>query len=538
MHNFAVNPDVHVPRSQFNMPFGHKTTGDAGWLIPIFWQFMLPGDTINLNPTLFARMATPSFPIMDNMFLDIQHFFVPTRQYFDNYRKFHGEQNNPGDSIDFTIPILSGTQNSSGDGDLTTTAGRTSVLLNYLGVPESIDASDVDINAELTRCYAHIYNHWYRDQNLIDSVPFDTDDGPDLDTDYMLQRRGKRFDYFTQMLPSPQRGGAVTLPLGTSAPVESTGTGVPEFNLPSYDNNPVELQGWAALGGQPQITWEQAGNDAAGFTFEGAQWDTTSLEANLTSATAATWNDIREAAQVQVLLEKDARAGTRLPEVIRGHFGVDFMDITYRPEFLGGGSEMININQVLATAQENFSGDPNNRVGDTGAFSTTVSRGKGFTKSFTEHGVVMSIMSVRADLTYQEGLNRFFSLQTRYDTAYPVLAHLGEQAVLSKEIFCDGTAGDEDVLGYVPRYDHYRYNISRISGKFTSRSATPLDSWHLSQEFGTRPVLGQTFIEENPPLDRVINVSSEPHFIFDTYFDVKCARVLPTFGIPGKVDHF
>lgn len=536
MHNFAQNPSVNLPRSKFKMPFGHKTTGDAGWLIPIYWQMVLPGDTLNVNPTLFARLATPQFPIMDNMMLDIQHFFCPTRLTWENYRKFHGEQENPGDSISFNMPQLSGLRDSDADGSLAGAAGRTGRLLNYLGVPEGIDATDVGINCELLRVYNKIYNHWYRSQSLINSLTENIDDGPDADTDYELRRRGKRFDYFTQGLPSPQRGSAVSLPLGTTAPLTITDDGNPIiFDEDGAGSGPTNIRRSAATAFNT-AQWEDVGVAGATNMYYGDQG--LGGTADLSSATAATINDLRESFQVQRLLERDARSGTRLPEVLRGHFGVtDFYDASYRPEFLGGGSTPVNVNALYQTGPSGAFG-VGEGIGGFGGFGQVVSNGNGFTKSFTEHGVVMSIISVRADLTYQQGLNRFFSHQTRYDTAYPVLSGLGEQAILSKEIYCDGTAGDDDVFSYVPRYDEYRYNISRISGKFLSASATPLDAWHLSQEFSSRPTLSESFIQEDPPIDRVIAVPSEPHFIFDTYFDVTCARVLPTFGIPGRIDHF
>jgi hypothetical protein len=528
-HNFSVTPTIDAPRSMFNRSFGHKTTFNANFLIPVYWDDVLPGDTINLNATMMARMATPKFPVMDNMFLDSHFFFVPNRLIWDSWKKFCGEQVDPGDSIDYSIPMLTGAQTSHTSESLFgTDSGRCSLLLNYMGVPFGISGNDVDISALPFRAYNFIYQEWFRDQNLIDSPDWDTSDTDDSTAspyNIKLHKRGKRFDYFTQALPWPQKGDVVRLPLSGTADIDYV-TGA----------NPTQLIRNPSTDTLSSNT--DLGSDASGqFVTTGTQTRKVidlngSHVVDLTSATSATINDLREAFQIQKLLERDARGGTRYSEIIRNHFNVNFYDVSYRPEYLGGGSQRINVNPVATTT------DGTRDVGDLGAYAVSVGDNHSFSKSFVEHGIVMGIVSVRADLTYQQGLNRFFSHETRYDKYWPSLAHLGEQALLSKEIYCDGTANDDDVFGYIPRYDEYRHKPSMVTGQFQSASSVPLDSWHLSQEFSTRPTLSQTFIEEDTPVDRVIQVSTEPHFIFDSYFDIKHARPIPSFGTPGMIDHF
>ena len=506
-HSFAKTPSVEIPRSTFNRSHGHKTTFDAGDIIPIYVDEALPGDTFNMKMTGFARMSTPEFPIMDNLYMDTFFFSVPIRLLWDNFRKFMGEQTNPGDSIDYTIPQTAPTAHASGS------------LADYFGLPILTTCSH---SALFHRAYGLIYNEWFRDQNLITSAAVATGDGPDtIGTHVPITpyKRGKRHDYFTSCLPWPQKGDAVTLPLGNTADVAiDSGIG----------SVPVVYS-------TAQSTYHYLDADAVQVDLSNGNTttQTSKLYADLSSATAATINELRQAFQVQRLLERDARSGTRYSEVIKSHFGVNFVDATYRPEYLGGGSSPINVTPVVGTNQ-----DGTNPQGSLAAFATTGMSGHGFTKSFTEHCIIMGFVNVRADLTYQQGMNRMFSRETRYDFFWPSLAQIGEQAVLNKEIYYQNTSADDDVFGYQERYAEYRYKPSIITGQFRSTHPTSLDAWHLSQEFASLPTLNHTFIDDDPPIDRVIATPSEPHFIMDTYFDLQCSRPMPLYGTPGMLDHF
>ena len=519
-HQFSQVPHADIQRSSFDRSHGLKTTFDAGDLVPIYVDEVIPGDTFNLRMNGFARMATPLYPVMDNIIMETFFFAVPLRLVWDNFQKFMGEQVDPGDSIDYTIPQITA-QGGTGYANLS--------LYDYLGLPTKVDG--ISHSALMTRAYNLIYNEWFRDQNLQDSVVVDKGDGPDTYTDYSLLKRGKRHDYFTSALPWLQKGDAVSIPLGTTAPV--TGAGKLNQSYVSSNVNVYETDGTgtvqyasaqSASNSSNPFYWEEDPNNA-GFP---------NLRADLSAATASTINQLRQAFQIQKLLERDARGGTRYTEIIKAHFGVTSPDARLqRPEYLGGGRSYVNMHVVA-----NTSDTATKNQGDLSAFATASVDGHGFTKSFTEHCIVLGIVNVRADLTYQQGMDKMWSRSTRYDFYWPALSHIGEQAVLNKEIYTQATAADDDVFGYQERYAEYRYKPSRITGQFRSNDTSSLDGWHLSQEFGSLPTLNSSFIEEAPPMSRVLATPSEPDFIMDCYFNLKSARPMPLYGVPGLIDHF
>ena len=516
-HNFSQVPSAEIQRSSFKRSHSHKTVFDFGKLIPIFCDEVLPGDTFNLKMSGFGRLATPLHPIMDNMFLDTHFFFVPARLVWDNFQKFMGEQTDPGDSTDFLVPTLESVN-----------AVPIGSLADHFGLPTGVANLTSGVNSLPFRAYNLIWNEWFRDENLQDSYPVPRDDGPDawgIDLGYasvggLPLPRGKRHDYFTSCLPWPQKGEAVSLPLGTSANVFTDGS----FGDLVY----VDVPG----GGASKRSLEVG---ATNVQVGAALPTDVNLFADLSTATAATINQLREAFQIQRLLEKDARGGTRYAEILRSHFGVTSPDSRIqRPEYLGGGSTRVSVMPVAQTS----STDATSPQGGLAAVGTVGFSDNGFSKSFVEHGYIIGLVSARSDLTYQQGLDRMWSRSDRYDFYWPSLAHLGEQAVLNKEIYAQGTSADDEVFGYQERFAEYRYKNSLVTGAFRSSAASSLDSWHLSQDFASLPVLGDTFIQENPPVDRCIAVPTEPHIIFDSYFDLTCARPMPLFGVPGLIDHF
>jgi hypothetical protein len=475
-HRFSEVPDVKIPRSSFDRSHGVKSSFDAGYLVPIMVDEALPGDTFKLSLNGFARLSTPVYPIMDNMRMETFFFAVPIRLLWEHWPNFMGERYpDPDSSIDYTIPVIDDLNNASNE-----------TIWDYFGLPTQV--TDVyEFSALPLRAYNLIWNEWFRDQNLQDSVTVNTDDGPDSEADYELLKRGKRHDYFTSALPWLQKGDSVQLALGTDAPVLGIGNDAGTYgssNKDVYETN----------GGDTQTQYA----DAASYQRFFMEKDPTAtydpwIRADLENATASTVNELRQAVQVQRILERDARAGTRYTEIIESHFGVSSPDARMqRPEYLGGGSTPVIVKPIART---------DSSPGILGAMGVAGFTNHGFIKSFTEHCIIIGLVNVRADLTYQEGLDRMWSRQTRFDFYWPSLAHLGEQAILNKEIYIDattiGNGVSEEVFGYQERFAEYRYKKSQICGKLRSNDAGTLDAWHLGIEFGSTPTLDDTFIQDD-----------------------------------------
>lgn len=531
-HDFAMVPRTDIPRSTFKAPTKRKFPFDAGDLVPFFWKTMYPGDTIKLRHTIFARLATPIFPTMDNLTAKTFYFFVPSRILWDNFEKQMGQQTNPGDTTSYLTPVAEMPAGGYAIGS----------LQDYLGLPtvgQVAGSNTGNYTNMVCRAYNTIYNYWFRDQNLQNSIPQPTDNGPDTYTDFVIRQINKAHDYFTACLPWTQKGNAAGIPLSGTAPVKGLGI--------STTPDAASSQTFRETGGYNTATTADGWTDAQG-SFRIAQdpahagWP--NIYANLSDATiTATINQLRLSWATQSLYELDARGGTRYPEIVRAHFGVFPPDFRFQwPQYIGGGSQPIIMNPVAQTSGTSASGTTT-PLGNLAGMATLLDRGQGFTFSVPEHGYIMGIICVVADLGYSQGINREFTDRTRLDRYWPVFASIGEQAVYKREIYCDGSSTDDEVFGYQEAWAHLHYNPNMVMSLMRPTAAGTIAAWHYGELFGSVPTLNSTFITSpaKAVVSRATAVGSSANgqqLLCDAYLDIVETRQMPMYSVPGMFGRF
>ena len=564
-HRFSDAPAMYMKRTKFDRSHVYKTTFNSGKLIPVFIDEVLPGDTTRMSVNYFARLATPIKPIMDNIYLDWFFFFVPNRLVWEHWQSFCFEKEDPDDSTDYVVPTCKLSGGTAGENGIGT-------LWDYFGLPTGL-TNTLSVNALPFRMYYLIYNEWFRDENLQKAVKIDKSDvnavfkhdrlseqpswifsSGQYINGFALAPRGKRHDYFTSALPWTQKGPGVSVGLAGTAPIVDPSPVAGYFV--SQSNADLGAAQFSKDGGVHDVytgntTLEYQGGGynvaIAGHSIKGlgkatvtakpgSSWLSKGSYANLDDSSIFTINSLRTAFQMQKFYERLARGGSRYTEVLRSFFGVVSPDARLqRPEFLGSFTKMVNVNPIAQTSAT----DSTSPQGNLSAYGVTAAKFHGFTKSFVEHGYILGLVCARADLTYQQGINKMWLRSTVYDFYWPTFAHLGEQAIELREIYAQGTEADTTVFGYQERYAEYRYKPSQITGKFRSSVVNgSLDKWHLSQFFKNAPTLNEEFIVENPPIERIVAVTDEPEFLLDVGFRYITVRPMPMFGTPGLVDHF
>lgn len=532
-HNFAENSQRKLPRSSIAQPWDHKTTFDTDYLYPVYHAYMYPGDELKVKTSMYARLATPYWPIMDNLYLKMHYFKIPLRQVWENFRRFYGEVKSPGDSIDYETPIL----------ELTGDQIDECTLWDYFGVPTKVQ--DLEFHAFLHRAYAHVWNWWYRAENWQDAVTVDVDDGPDDIADYGLLKINKYWDYFTAMNPTPQIGDEVTIGIGTTAAVYGTGQNMlisdGESVAGTFQNSTFNLGGalnavnqniGAAITPTGQLAMDDVIGLATQAEAEASMQGDTGIYADLTDATAVSINDLYEAAALQRLAELRARTGRHYNEIIMAEFGVHFNDIDEMPEYIGGDKQRINIHQVIQQSESSVDSPQGAATAYIDIFQQS-----GFTAYATEPCLVLGMASVTADITYQDGLDRNLTWRTKDELYTPLMADLCDQEVLMQEIYVGGNPANwENVIGYIGRWDHLRFRRSIVTGQMRSNHTTPLHAWHLAEQFTSEPDFSTGSLESNVPIARtLVQGSSENCVIAHFNFDEYVTRQMPVKAIPGRI---
>lgn len=544
---FALNPtNIDMSRSKFPRHSSVKFSFNVGDVVPFYVDEVLPGDTFNVKTSKVVRMQSLLTPIMDNIYLDYYFFFVPNRIVWDHWRELNGENRESAwaQTTEYEVP------------QVTAPAGGWNVgtIADYMGIPTGV--ANISVNAMPFRAYAMICDEWFRDENLVDPLYIPKGDAVTAGvntrinpSDYAAGGQpfvaAKFHDYFTSALPSPQKGPDVGIGLTGDLQVYGDGNPLHFFNgskTPASGDYIFHFNSQGAAAGATVTADQNDRANSAGYVLTKEMVDlnptfTSGLTATLSNATSVTINALRMAFQMQKLYEKDARGGTRYIEILKSHFGVTSPDSRMqRPEYLGGSRVPININQVVQTS-ETGSGTPQ---GNTAAYSVTTDSHKDFTKSFVEHGFVIGVCVARYTHSYQQGIERFWSRKSRFDYYWPVFANIGEQAILNKEIYAQGTAVDDEVFGYQEAWADYRYKPSRVSGEMRSAAAQSLDVWHLADEYTALPSLSAGWIQENKAtVDRVLAVSEQNanQLFCDIYIENYTTRPMPVYSIPGLVDH-
>lgn len=556
MH-FSNVPGIGLSRSKFDRSFDHKTTFNCGSLIPVYIDTtIMPGDTVKMRMSEVIRMMTPIAPVMDNAYLDTYFFFVPKRLLWDHFKRFMGENDTAPwtQTTEYTEPQISAPVNGWSKG----------TLADYFGYPTNVGGWKA--SALPFRAYCMIWNEWFRDENLKNPVYITTGDSDTTGKDYDAQtydpvtdtecgakplKVAKLHDYFTSALPGAQKGPAVSIPLGDTAPVMfskatqdyTTGTYTDDQNLIGKDANFATANQAAAPLPYTVIN---------GTTTVLKSWGQIGLEADLSAAVGATVNQLRQAFAIQKFYERQARSGSRYIEVVKGHFDVTNPDFrVQRPEYLGGKRIPINMNQVIQTdasgkqsyydtTTSSWKTDDKTPQGNAAAYSVTSDTNEDlFTKSFTEHGILMGLVCVRTDHSYQQGLNRQFSMKKFTDYYWPEFANLGEMAILNKEIYMSGTASDDEAaFGYQEAWANYRYFPNIITGEMRSNYAQSLDIWHYGDDYSQLPALGSDWIDEpETNMARTLAVQNHDQLFGDFYFGAIYTRPMPLYSVPGLIDH-